>query len=195
VLVVVESYAIEADVVEAADEVDLWRANGNASARWSVAAWRITHGRVTGVDVSGQVLAVVSAVSRGCGDEGLATHLVVLDEGASPEQTVALLDLFQGRLGGAVVAPVPGARRLFCQIPLRAEATGAATVVSASGHLRLAVDGLGIAEVAVSLPDQGLAWRAAVPATSRHVRLQHPAPTPPSSVSTRKEHERWTATP
>lgn len=83
----------------------------------ALAAWRITFGRVNGIDVSGQVIVTFDDETQ-TSNGGCA---MLLDQAATPEQALALVDAFSGRLGGPLAALVYGQRRnrSFAQVPLQ----------------------------------------------------------------------------
>jgi hypothetical protein len=67
----------------------------------SVLAYRIDKGTVEGVDVSGHTVALVSHIPGNI-LQGNVKVAFYLDEEASPEQEKALLDVYTGKLGGAI---------------------------------------------------------------------------------------------
>lgn len=83
----------------------------------ALAAWRITCGRINGIDVSGQVVVTFDDEMQ-TSDGGCA---MLLDQAATPEQALALVDAFSGRLGGPLADLVDGQRRnrTFAQVPLQ----------------------------------------------------------------------------
>jgi len=64
-------------------------------------AWRIDQGTVGDTDVTGCTIAVVARIP-GKPLDGDWRAAVYLDESASEEQETALLDVFTGKLGGAI---------------------------------------------------------------------------------------------
>lgn len=64
-------------------------------------AWHFDKGTVDGVDVSGRTLVALAAIP-GNVLEGNWRAAVYLDEGASPEQEKALLEVYTGKQGGPV---------------------------------------------------------------------------------------------
>jgi hypothetical protein len=143
-----------------------------ASGDRSVAAWRIRSGRIRDVDVSGQVVLTVSLLSAvGCA--GL--RVILLDEEATPEQVLALLDAFQGRLGGplADLAGSSGEEAGYSQVPIECRIGTGGGAVSVPDRLKLVVrcavprepgrrlDRTGdecTSEVSVALSEHGLTW-------------------------------------
>ncbi|MGH8992225.1 MAG: hypothetical protein ACRDZ7_12000 [Acidimicrobiia bacterium] len=101
----------------------------------SVTAWRIRRGCIQGVDVSRQIVLAVA-------------QLTLVDERANPEQVLALVDAFGGRLG-------------FSQVPITYRLHGRRGVVSVPRRLKFAfvLDPEGTArasELWVNLPEHGL---------------------------------------
>ena len=72
-----------------------------ANAGVVLAVWCIRTGSVNGIDVSGQVVVTSDGGSAGGG-------VLLVDECATPEQTLALVDAFSGRLGGPLADPAAG---------------------------------------------------------------------------------------
>jgi hypothetical protein len=143
--------------------------------RQTVSAWRINAGQINGVDVSGQVVLVISG-RPGRALEGRCTGIVLLDERASPEQVLALLDAFRGRLGGhlAEFAGTGVDDRGFCQVPIASSIAGERVDISVPDRLRLVIhlDRLVASEVSVAIPEHGLGWLAQdVPVSSRDIRI------------------------
>lgn len=147
---------------------DEWRPDGGyviagsvleaTNAGRALAAWRISAGRVNGVDVSGQVIVTfddrTAAKGGGC--------VMLLDEAATPEQALALVDAFSGRLGGPLADLVgPQSRdRSFAQVPLQYRVDGGVVSVLVPGRLRLVagLDGGATAEVLVTACEHDLVW-------------------------------------
>jgi hypothetical protein len=142
----------------------------------SVTAWRIETGRINGVDVSGQLVLVILIRSREA-LEGRTVRMILLDERASPEQVLALLDAFQGRLGGPLAELDQGVveQRGFSQVPIEYQLSEGQAVISVADRLRLVarLDPPGCAsEVSVEVTEQGLSWHDDdVPATYREVSI------------------------
>lgn len=132
--------------------------------RRTVSAWRIRAGRFNGVDVSGQVvLAISSRGGRALGGRG--RQVVLIDERASPEQVLALLDAFRGR------RDPPD----FCQVPIESSVMGERADISVPDRLRLIIDldRLVASEVSVAMPEHGLGWLARdVSVSCRAIRLE-----------------------
>ena len=137
------------------------------------AAWQIRRGRIDGVDVSGQVVLVVPATA--------AARLVLLDEQATPEQVLVLVDAVGGRLGGPLADPAEPVTETFAfsQVPItcRLDHEGGAVSVPHRFRLvfRLDPDRRGYAsEIRVHLPEHDLVRTAHdVPVTYREFRLVH----------------------
>ena len=169
-------YVLAGAVLEAGDDIQL-RA-GRAEGR-SVAAWRIRSGQIKGIDVSDQVILTVWRHSPG-DDEG--TMVILLDERASPDEAEALLEAFQGRLGGplALLAERAGRTRISARVPIEYWTAGSERVVwvpqrlkvvarlEASRHpltgpprmsgLQPTAEGQA-SEISVELPEHRLTWR------------------------------------
>lgn len=64
-------------------------------------AWHFQKGTVNGVDVAGRTVVALADIP-GNVLEGNWRAAVYLDDGASPQQETALLDLYTGKLGGPV---------------------------------------------------------------------------------------------
>ncbi len=88
------------------------------SAGVGLAVWCIRAGRVNGIVVSGQVVVNCDGVYAA---KGGGSAVMLLDEAATPEQTLALVDLFSGRLGGPLADLVgpSGRARSLSQVPLQ----------------------------------------------------------------------------
>ena len=129
-------YVLEGSVLEARQGAQ--PATGSAGLGRSVAAWRIRRGCINRVDVSGQVVLVVSTGRRGLSGEW-AARLIILDERANPEQVLALLDAFRGRLGGPLAdqAPPVAGEIGFSQVPISYRLDGRRAVVSVPDRLEL----------------------------------------------------------
>jgi hypothetical protein len=67
----------------------------------TIVAWHFDKGSVDGVDVAGRTLAMLAHVPGNI-LEGNWTAAVYLDDGASPAQEKALLDVYTGKKGGPV---------------------------------------------------------------------------------------------
>jgi hypothetical protein len=88
-------YRLTGSVIHVA--TDLRSVEKPEPATWSATAWLIVQGVVGDVAISG--LTFISVSRRSAGGK-VATIVGRLDEGAAPEQVLALLDVFQGRVGG-----------------------------------------------------------------------------------------------
>ncbi len=75
----------------------------------TVLTWHIDRGTIEGVDVSGRAVAVVAGTPCSTFDDGAGSATVYVDDGATPEQEEALLNVWTGRMGG----PVDELVRLF----------------------------------------------------------------------------------
>ena len=67
----------------------------------TIVAWHFDNGSVDGVDVGGRTLAMLAHVPGNI-LQGNWTAAVYLDDGASPAQEKALLDVYTGQKGGPV---------------------------------------------------------------------------------------------
>jgi hypothetical protein len=106
----------------------------------SATAWLIDHGAVRGVDVSN--LLVVSVGWRAGEASSATSRLVALvDERATPEQVRALVDVFQGRLGGPLshFALLDGAWAGVYQVPIELTSDGGTCSFSVPNRLGMAV--------------------------------------------------------
>jgi ketosteroid isomerase-like protein len=132
------AYLLEGSVLEAWEGPKL-RETGPAGHRRSVAAWRIRRGRINGVDVSGQVVLVLT-YPRGAPDD-IVAQVILLDERANPEQVLALLDAFRGRLGGSLadLAPSLAEEGVFSQVPIEYGLDGRRGVVSVPHRFKLVI--------------------------------------------------------
>lgn len=152
-------YALEGDVLEA-------RASGGEA----VTAWLITRGLADGVNVAGWAVITLGSPER-------ALRLILLDERASPEQALALLDAYAGRFGGPLAPPAAGEVG-FAQVPIVHRFEPGRAVVRVPGRLTLDArldpgGGSWTARVEVALPEHDLASRAhAGPAARRTFRVR-----------------------
>jgi len=147
---------------------DEWRPDGSyviagsvleaTNAGRALAVWRISAGRVNGVDVSDQVIVTFDDGTAPKGGGGV----MLLDEAATPEQALALVDAFSGRLGGPLADLVgPQSRdRSFAQVPLHCRIHGGVVAVLVPGRLRLVagIDGRATVEVLVTGREHDLVW-------------------------------------
>ena len=154
------AYAMSGSVLEATTAGRGHQSGTEPLPRRSLAAWRIDTGHVNGIDVAGQVVVTF-------GDERPSkggSHAILLDEAATPEQTLALVDAFSGRLGGplADLVPVGGGHPGFSQVPLHYRLDGDVITVLAPGRLRFVgrLDGGSppTAELLVTAPEHDLVW-------------------------------------
>ncbi len=96
--------------------------NGTCDA---IVAWRIDKGNVNGIDVSGLTFAVLPHIPGNI-LQGNWKVLAVVDDKATPEQQEALLNVFTGKMGGAIadfaalIGEVVGVERA----PITAEVEG-----------------------------------------------------------------------
>jgi hypothetical protein len=106
----------------------------------SATAWLIDTGAVRGVDVSN--LLVVSVGWRAEEASSATSRLVALvDERATPEQVRALVDVFQGRLGGPLsrFALLDGTWAGVYQVPINLTSDGGVTTFSVPNRLGMAI--------------------------------------------------------
>ncbi|MGH9037522.1 MAG: DUF1326 domain-containing protein [Acidimicrobiia bacterium] len=164
-------YVLEGGVLEVWPGAQL-HTTGAAEPRPSVTAWRIRQGHINGVDVARQVVLVVSTRRPGVPDEAF-TRLILLDERATPEQVLALLDAFGGKLGGPLADQAPPAadKPNFSQVPITFRRDGRRGVVSVPHRLRLVfrLDPAGAAhasEIWVNVPEPGVVGQGDDPAVT-----------------------------
>lgn len=143
--------------------------------RRTLSAWQIRVGRINRVDVSGQVVLVISS-RLGRALEGPWSRVVLLDERALPEQVLALVDAFRGWLGGdgGESAAVGAKDHAFCQVPIEATETANRIRISVPDRLRLGIDldRRVASEVSVAIPEHGLGWLARdVSVSYREIRV------------------------
>jgi hypothetical protein len=87
-----------------------------------VLAWHIGKGTVNGLDVSGRTLAVLAHLP-GNALKGNWRAVVYVDDGATPQQQEALLNVWTGKLGGPVadlaglIGEVAGVERVPITFP------------------------------------------------------------------------------
>lgn len=108
----------------------------------SATAWLIDSGAVRGVDVSG--LRIVTISWRGGPTSSVAPRIVALvDERATSEQVQALVEAFQGQLGGPLscFALLDGTWSGICQVPIELTYDGSSCILSAPNCLRMAIPG------------------------------------------------------
>jgi len=113
----------------------------------SATAWLIDSGTVRGVDISD--LLVVSVGWRAGEASSATSRLVALvDERAAPEQVRALVDVFQGRLGGPLscFALLDGTWAGVYQVPIDHTSEGGVSTFSVPNRLNMeiAVPGPGL---------------------------------------------------
>ena len=104
----------------------------------SATAWLIDGGSVGGIDLSGLVVVTVgwraeaSATSR---------QVALVDERATPEQVQAIVDVFQGRLGGPMscFALLDGTWAEVLQVPVVHTSVGGVCTFSVPDRLDMAI--------------------------------------------------------
>jgi hypothetical protein len=154
----------------------------------SLTVWKIERGCINGVEVQNSI--VVALTYRGLLPEA-SVRVVLLEEEATPEQTLALVDGFQGRLGGPLAELADQAaidRDGFAQVPIKGWLAREGSAVWVPDRLHVFVSfgpvfrrpqpparpGPGRTEagtafdVRVELPEYGLRWQGQdAPATYR----------------------------
>lgn len=165
-------YILEGSVLEAPPEAR-YRATGADGPELSVAAWQIGRGHINGVNVSRQIVLVVWTGEA---------RLILVDERTTPEQVLALLDAFGGKLGGPLaeralqVAEDIG----FSQVPINYRLDGSRGMVSIPQRFRLAfrLDAAGRAhasEIWINVPEHHLVRSGSgVAASYRQFSLRFP---------------------
>ena len=105
----------------------------------SATAWLIDTGTVRGVDVS--KLVVVSVGWRGGEASGTSRLVALVDERATPEQVRALVDVFQGRLGGPLscFALLDGTWAGVHQVPIDHKSDAGVFTVCVPNRLDMAI--------------------------------------------------------
>jgi hypothetical protein len=90
-----------------------------------VLAWHMDKGSVDGVDVSGRTLAILTFIPGNI-LKGNWRVRVYVDDGATPEQNAALLNVWTGKLGGPVadLAKLVGEVQAVEQVPITFEVKG-----------------------------------------------------------------------
>ncbi len=195
-------YVLKGSLLEAGDDTRLDGVPDLSPPGRSVAVWRIESGHINGIDVAGRVVLTVRSRSR----HGAGRGAVLLDEGASPEQVLAVTDAFSGRLGGplAFLAGQSGAEIAFSQEPIEYWTAANERVAWAPQRVKLAARleaALGpslrrpttgwrcrargwAVEVSVELPEHGLIWHeSGVGARIWAFLLDSEAPAPEEGVS------------
>ena len=142
----------------------------------SLLVWRIGRGTINGVDVGG--LTVVMVTHRP-GPPAAGVRVILLEEETTPEQCVAVVDAFQGRLGGPLASEEAFGADRFAQVPIRGWVNRDSSVVWVPDRLHLtasfgplfgrpstspaldpgSVDAGTALDVEVDLPEYGLGWR------------------------------------
>lgn len=110
----------------------------------AILAYHVETGQVRGVDVSGLTLLMAAHIPGNVFHGGMKRVLFV-DEAATPEQFQALLDVFQGRLGGPVAELVDvlmangGEELAAYQVPVRYDLVEGQGSVSVEGKVQATV--------------------------------------------------------
>jgi hypothetical protein len=111
----------------------------------SATAWLIDSGAVRGIDVSG--LRIVTISWRAGQASSAASRIVALvDERATSEQMHALVEAFQGQLGGPLscFALLDGTWAGMCQVPIELTGDGGSCTFSVPNRLHMAIPGLNL---------------------------------------------------
>lgn len=103
----------------------------------STLGWRIDHGQIEGVEVSGLTLAMTVHIP-GNVLKGNWKAVAFVDERSSPEQQAALLKLFTGQLGGAIadLAALVGEVVAVERVPITFTVDGGKGVLDLGGITR-----------------------------------------------------------
>ena len=151
----------------------------------SLYAYHIDHGQIRGVDVSGLTFLLVG-LSEGKVLDGHLKEVFFVDQNATEEQREALLDAFEGNLGGplADLAGLIEERLGVYQAPISYDFEEGHGRLSIEGRVTASVEGAGVAgadaklaergdriqspawvsqtsAVSVSVPEHGLQWELA----------------------------------
>lgn len=111
----------------------------------SATTWLIDSGAVRGVDVSD--LRVVTISWRAGQTASAASRIVALvDERATSEQVHALMEAFEGQLGGPLscFALLDGTWAGMCQVPIELTGDDGSCTFTVPGRLRMAIPGLAL---------------------------------------------------
>jgi hypothetical protein len=144
----------------------------------SMTVWKIERGCINGVEVQGSI--VVALTHRGLRPEA-SVRVVLLEEEATPQQALALVDGFRGRLGGPLAELADQAidRDGFAQVPIKGWIAREGSVVWVPDRFHVfasfgplfrrpqhpAPPGPGVTDVGtafdfgVELPEYGLRWQ------------------------------------
>ena len=134
-----DSYLLAGRIFHAGDGCPTWVPQAS-EAGCSATVWLIDTGAVRGVDVAG--LLVVTLAWRAAQAGSASTQLVALiDERATGEQADALVDAFQGRLGGPLscFALLDGTWAGADQVPIALANDGGTCTFSVPDRLGMAV--------------------------------------------------------
>jgi hypothetical protein len=109
------AYRLEGSALEACtceESCPCWAGSEPNEGCDTVLTWHIDRGTIEGVDVSGRAVAVVASTPCSTFHDGAASATVYVDDGATPEQEEALLEVWTGGQGGPVAELV----RLFGEV-------------------------------------------------------------------------------
>lgn len=170
-------YVLEGSILRAA--LDARDPTSRGGPELVATVWETRRGHINGVDVTAQIVVDVWTA---------ATRLTLIDERATPEQVVALLDAFGDELGGALVdRTLPVAQHIgFFQVPITCRIDGSRRVVSTPQRFelvsRLDPAEAQVSEISIDVPEHDLVRsHSAVPTTYETFRFaaDHRADNPP----------------
>lgn len=139
-----DPYSLAGRIFHAGDGCHTWVPQG-PEVGCSATTWLIDSGAVRGVDVSD--LRVVTISWRAGRTSSAASRIVALvDERATSEQLHALIEAFQGQLGGPLscFALLDGTWAGMYRVPIELTGDGGSCTVTAPDRLRMAIPGLGL---------------------------------------------------
>ena len=139
-----DSYRLAGRILHAGYGCPTWAAQAS-EVGCSATAWLIDSGAVRGVDVS-NVLIVSLGWRAGEGSSATSRLAALVDERATPEQAAALVDVFQGRLGGPLscFALLDGTWAGVYQVPVELTSDGGACTFSVPNRLGMAIPAPGL---------------------------------------------------
>jgi len=133
-----DSYRLRGRIFHAGYGCPTWLAEGPGLG-CSATAWLIDGGFVGAVDISD--LVVVSVGCRAGAPSAPSRLVALVDEKATPEQVRALVDVFQGRLGGPLsrFALLDGTWAGAYQVPIELTSDGGVCTFSVPNRLGMAI--------------------------------------------------------
>jgi hypothetical protein len=133
-----DSYRVRGRIFHAGYGCPTWLAEGPGLG-CSATAWLIDGGVVGEVDISN--LVVVSVGCRAEAPSAPSRLVALVDERATPEQVRALVDVFQGRLGGPLscFALLAGTWTGAYQVPIEHTSDGGVWTFSVPNRLSMAI--------------------------------------------------------